>query len=620
VDLTTQTVQWDARCCQLLGVERSAPPDLHRCIDLIHPEDRPLVLAAFARAADPAGDGLYAVEQRTLLPDGSVRWVFARGQMLFAGSGGDRVPQRLTGVLSDIHARAEALHRLQRAQQRAAFAEAAVRGFIYEWNFQTGTVERTAGIYDVLGYRPEDLAENIVAWRDLIHPEDYERVGTSQLPKLQTQDTYTLEYRLRHRAGHYIHVWDRGVVERNPNGQPQRVVGMTIDISARKQVEEELADVEERLRLALTMSGLTVAQSDTDARYTWIYNPHPDFALDRVVGKLDDELEAHAEARRLTAIKREVIATGIPFRGEIVYPVSDGVRTYDVTLEPRRDANGAIIGLLTAALDVTELKRTQAALEELNRTLEQRVAVRTAELQHANEELARSNRELERSNRELDRFAYVASHDLKSPLRAIDNLASWIAQDAAHLMPLASQEHLDKLRGRARRLETMLDDLLHYSRAGRRRRDPEWVDTAAVAHAVAAAVRGEHAAPSTLQIDVAPDLPSLYCEREVFAVVLRNLIDNAVKHHHAPAAAVISVTAVRRPGEVEFCVADNGPGIDPEYHTRIFEVFQTLRPRDEVEGSGMGLAIVKKAVATNGGRLWLTSEPGKGSAFHFTWP
>jgi signal transduction histidine kinase len=121
-------------------------------------------------------------------------------------------------------------------------------------------------------------------------------------------------------------------------------------------------------------------------------------------------------------------------------------------------------------------------------------------------------------------------------------------------------------------------------------------------------------------VQVAGDLPRLRCARPPFETVLRNLIGNAVKHHHRPQGGIVAVSAHVEEGMVQFCVADNGPGIAPEHHARIFEVFQTLRPRDQVEGSGMGLAIAKKSVEAAGGRIWVESTPGEGAAFYFTWP
>jgi signal transduction histidine kinase len=263
-------------------------------------------------------------------------------------------------------------------------------------------------------------------------------------------------------------------------------------------------------------------------------------------------------------------------------------------------ASQAAITLENARL-YAQLKENEAALRELNSTLEQRVERRTAELQ--------------RSNRELDQFAYVASHDLKAPLRAINHLANWIEEDAGHLLPATSHEHLEKLQGRVQRMETLLDDLLAYSRAGRQRHPAETVDTAELVRNVIEAV----VPPTGFTVNILGTLPQMRVERAPLESVLRNLIGNAIKHHDAP-AGVIEISARELEDFVEFTVKDDGPGIAPEFHQRIFEMFQTLKPRDLVEGSGVGLAVVKRTVESRGGTVTVESHVGEGAIFRFTWP
>jgi len=234
--------------------------------------------------------------------------------------------------------------------------------------------------------------------------------------------------------------------------------------------------------------------------------------------------------------------------------------------------------------------------------LEQRVAERTAEL--------------ERSNRELDQFAYVASHDLRSPLRAIDTLAHWVTQDAGDVLPETSRVHLHKLRGRIKRMDALLNDLLDYSRAGRHHHTPEMVDTGALVRDLADFL----AQPAGFQVRLVEPMPRLLAERIPLETVFRNLIGNAIKHHHDAAVGYVEVSARDCGSWYEFTVADNGPGIDPAYHKRIFELFQTLKPRDEVEGSGNGLAIVKRLVESRGGTVAVDSASGAGASFRFTWP
>jgi signal transduction histidine kinase len=254
------------------------------------------------------------------------------------------------------------------------------------------------------------------------------------------------------------------------------------------------------------------------------------------------------------------------------------------------------------ACEVAQRHDAEQALRELNRTLEQRVGERTMEL--------------EERNRELDQFVYTASHDLRSPLRAIHHLAAWIHQDAGEILPDASQVHLAKLQGRILRLERMLDDLLAYSRAGRQRHPPAWVDLAELVQETI-----ELLAPSPgMAIGVFNRPGLVYTERVPLEIVLRNLIGNAIKHHDRPADGRITIALEEDAQWLVFSVTDDGPGIDPAFHLRIFQLFQTLRPRDEVEGSGMGLALVKKTVESRGGQVELASAVGQGATFRFRWP
>ena len=274
-------------------------------------------------------------------------------------------------------------------------------------------------------------------------------------------------------------------------------------------------------------------------------------------------------------------------------------RWFDVYAVRVGDEGSMRVALLFT--DTTEQRTAEQALRALNDELEDRVEARTAEL--------------ERSNAELDQFAYVASHDLKAPLRAIDSLATWIEEDAEGALPEPSVRHLSLLRGRVGRMERLLDSLLTYSRVGRKEAAPEAIDTAALVREAVALV----APPAGVEVQVAGTFPTLVSARAPLALVIRNLVSNAVKHHDRPDGRV--TVSARMDGDwAEFTIADDGPGIAPEYRDRVFGLFQTLRPRDEVEGSGMGLSIVKKAVQSRGGQVWIEPGAERGAMFRFTWP
>ncbi|WP_445776939.1 PAS domain S-box protein [Shewanella sp.] len=222
--------------------------------------------------------------------------------------------------------------------------------------------------------------------------------------------------------------------------------------------------------------------------------------------------------------------------------------------------------------------------------------------------------ELSRSNSELHNFAYVASHDLKSPLRGIDQLASWLEEDLKGKLTSQDAEHLSLMRGRINRMEQLLDDLLAYSRAGKKD-DISDIDLVSVIENVFDLCNTHN----TFTIETHLAVSRITTASVPLEQVLRNLINNAIKHHHT-GKGKIEITVTVQGEFYEFIVNDDGPGIPAEFADKIFDMFTTLKPRDEVEGSGMGLAIVKKIIRTVEGDIKLDTGVTKGASFRFTWP
>jgi PAS domain S-box-containing protein len=231
------------------------------------------------------------------------------------------------------------------------------------------------------------------------------------------------------------------------------------------------------------------------------------------------------------------------------------------------------------------------------------------------QEKEQQRQELERSNADLESFAYVASHDLKAPLRAISHLAEWIEEDVAATASTDTSDNLRLLRGRVTRLQGLLDGLLAYARVGRTSDDAEDIDVAEMVSEIVALL----APPPGFVVSCEGPMPAIRTHRVPLRAVLENLIANGVKHHDR-AEGRISVSMRLEDGVAEFRVNDDGPGIAPRFHERIFVIFQTLASRDDVESSGIGLAIVKKRIENHGGRIWVESAPPiRGTTFAFTW-
>ncbi len=229
--------------------------------------------------------------------------------------------------------------------------------------------------------------------------------------------------------------------------------------------------------------------------------------------------------------------------------------------------------------------------------------------------LAAAMQELRNSNEELRNFAYVVSHDLKAPLRGIGSLADWLQADYAEQLGSEGRKYLQLLMGRVRRMDQLIDGILEYSRVGRVTEARTYIDLDQVVRESVDLL----VPPAHIRIVIDGALPSVAGEPTRMRQLFQNLLSNAIKFMDKP-HGLIRVSAHAADGVWHFTVADNGPGIDPRHHEKIFQLFQTLAPRDRIEGTGVGLALARKIVELHGGHIWVESTPGQGSKFHFTFP
>jgi signal transduction histidine kinase len=230
---------------------------------------------------------------------------------------------------------------------------------------------------------------------------------------------------------------------------------------------------------------------------------------------------------------------------------------------------------------------------------------------------------LEERNQELNNFVHIVSHDLKAPLRAVSNLSQWIEEDLEGKVLADTQPQLKLLRNRVDRMVATIDGLLDYARIGRTDKS---IEPVCVAELLAEAIESltpsptcSSAEPLPWHITISPHLPTFETNRILLSQVFTNLIGNAIVHHHR-ADGSIQISCRECGDFYEFGVIDDGPGIAPEHHIKIFQIFQAVNPQNRSDSTGIGLAIVKKIVETQGGTIRLESELGNGTAFYFTWP
>lgn len=286
------------------------------------------------------------------------------------------------------------------------------------------------------------------------------------------------------------------------------------------------------------------------------------------------------------------VVQGFKNKEQVANAIGKGDYDIKVPLLSRRDRLGKALSEMR-----DNLKRSKIKEEENRRSMEAYTI------------------SLEKKNRELDQFAYITSHDLKSPLRGINNLTEWIMEDMGENLSPDSQRHFEMLRGRVHRMEALINSILKYSRAGRTEENQEKVNTYKLVNDILSQME----VPQNGAILVDEKLPDVTANKRDLQEVFNVFISNAI-NHNTTEQPVVNITFKTLGTKVEFCVADNGPGIPEVYQEKVFTIFQTLERRDDVENVGAGLAIGKKIVEDYGGKIRLESEADKGARFYFEWP
>jgi PAS domain S-box-containing protein len=546
--------------------------------------------------------GAWGASTATIIVSAVSLWFAAEGQGPFALKGGLVTAQMLAAqtfllfaVLTSLIVVAVLAERA-RAQDQLELVIRGTDAGVWDWNMLTHEVYLSPRWKSMLGYQDHEIVDRFEAWESRIHPEDHSRALAEFRDYLAGKvDHYELEHRLRHRDGTYRWVLSRGLALRDASGRPVRVAGSNLDITASKQAAAALLESERHFSAAFDDSPIGMDVVDVQGRFVRVnaaYCRMLGYTFERLRGMHIRDVTHPEDLPRDEESMREFLnGQRRTYQTEKRYIRSNGEIVWallNVTMIA--DAGGHPLHFFGQIQDISQLKRDE-------------------------DELRRQAQELARSNQELDDFAYIASHDLKTPLRGIDNLAKWIFEDATAVLPDSSREHLRKLRQRIARLDRLLDDLLQYSRAGHQLGDRQAIQTGSLVRSIVELLNP----PPGFAVHVADGMPSLTTYRTPLELVFRNLIDNAIKHHDRP-VGTIEISATVNGRFVEFSIHDDGPGIPTEYHERIFRMFQTLKPRDESEGSGIGLAVVKKVVERQGGRVTIESQPGQGTTFRFTWP
>lgn len=604
LDIPADRLEWSEQSYRIFGMPLGRPLTLHDFTGCIHPDDLEELTTAWQAALEGTP---YDIEHR-IVAGNEVKWVRERAEVRFDAEGR---PFEALGTVQDITER-----RFLEDEQRQLLKHLDTVANASPVLFWSSGVDKG---WDWVNHRwleftgrtiEEELGDG---WARGVHPDDLELCTKVYLQSFALRQPFSMEYRLRRADGEYRWLLGRGMPRYDADGEFVGFIGSCLDISSERQALEALWESEERLRLALQAAGQGLFDADvasgrmtvspeyarmlgydpatfSEDRESWVGRIHPE-DRDRVVATLDRYLKGELNAYR------------IEFRLRMASGAWKWVLSVGAVVEHAADGNP--VRMIGTHTDISARKQAEEELQGLNAQLEQRVAERTAQLEAA--------------NRELESFSYSVSHDLKAPLRGIDGYSQILVEDFDDRLDEEGRQLVRNIRHGVAQMHQLIEDMLAYSRMERRTLEARRVDLQAL---VAAVVAGRNADEGARTIVIDQQVPELecHCDRDGLTLVLRNLLENALKFTRECSEARIEIGARREAGQVLLWVRDNGIGFDMQYHDTIFDMFQRLHRAEDYPGTGVGLALVKKAMNRMGGRTWAESAPGEGATFYLELP
>lgn len=475
---------------------------------------------------------------------------------------------------------------LGKKDQIVEFLQIASLDGLWYWDLEKPEHEwMSPDFWRTFGYDPSEKQHLASEWQDLIHPDDLQ-VALVNL-KRHCEDPshgYDQTVRFTHRDGSTVWIRCRGQALHNASGRPTRMLGAHTDLTAIKRSEERLS------AFVAALPGLALIL-DEDGIYHEVMTTRETLLVERsadLIGRTVYDVLPAENAAAIVAIIHDVIESGEPRSLEYSLDTLSGLRWFEGHAVPypapsRTGDNPGKRMVVWHAQDISDRK--------------------AAEL------------ELKAKNEELRQLSYIAAHDLRSPLIAIERATEWLAEDIEADLNVDGTKYLDIIRRRAGRMQNLLDGLLDYARTARSIAPVE-IDSRS---GLQGAIELAGAEDSPFAVHLGDHLPLIVADGVLFQQIFQNLIGNAIKHHDRDSGSIWIDYEASRDKHV-FTVKDDGPGIPARSQERVFQIFQTLKSKDEAEVSGVGLSIVKKAVEAMKGSIAIESGPDRGTTFRITLP
>ena len=589
--VATGEVDWSEELFHIVGLDPAAEPPNYAVQEAMFTPDSWTRLTQAIEHSVATG-APYELELEVLRPDGSMRWAIARAETTRNSEG---TTEFLHGTFQDVTELKLARADLARALERSKLATTAASMGVWDWNVADNELHWDETMYTLYGVDADAFSGAFEAWQATVHPDDLAEAERDLNDALTGERVFDTAFRILRRDGETRYIRGNAVVHRSADGSPTRMVGINWDITSQRKAELAVQASEALLREFVSHAPAAIAMLDTELRYLqtsnrWLgeHNLHGQKIIGRRYSEVSPENASHWQP-----IHERVLAGAIESKDEDSYTSPNGNVVWQKwEARPWREPDGEIGGLLFFTQNITDRK--------------------TMELQ-----LQRQKDELERSNLDLEQFAYVASHDLQEPLRAVAGCSQILQRRYGGQLDASADELIGHIVDGAERMQALILALLSYSRVGTSGGDLEEVDFD-FAFQQALANLQSAITETQARVTVGP-LPTLLGDVGQITQLFQNFVGNALKYR-GERAPEVQVAARLEADEWIFSIRDNGVGIEPQYFERIFMIFQRLHTRKEYPGTGIGLAICSKIVERHGGRLWVESTAGEGSTFFFTIP
>ncbi len=603
VDLATMIAFWSDEVYRIHEMEKGTPIKVEEGINFYREDFRPVIQNAINNAIENRSS--WDEECILLTKTGKEIWVRAIGHPVFE----DGQLTGLRGLFMDIDETKRKTLELDETYEKLQLSVEAGQIAIWIWDMKTNELDWNDQAYDVFGVT-KDFEPTFEKFSSMIHPDDLNYVVESSQKSIETGDKFDIQFRFNKGNGDEIILSGRGDIVRDEEGNPIQMIGINMDITDRNEMVENLKRQESQLRSFVEQAPAAVAMFDKDMKYITVSNKwyeHNRIEGQSIIGKSHYDVLPQVKKRKdWLKIHNRVLAGEELSKGKDQFTRIDNSEVWiSWTAIPWHNADGEIGGMILYVSDITkEVEYT----EELENEIEART-----------QQIRKQAENLEQVNKELESFSYSISHDLRAPLRSINGFSDILMEDYAEQLDEEGKRLMGIVKESAVTMGQLIDDILEFSRLGKKKIQKSEIDMTKLFESVCEVETGSY---SDKQIDLKiDDLPNAQGDVALIKQVVVNLVSNAFKYSSKEDKIVINIGLDQsEENEVAYFIKDNGTGFKMEYHDKLFGVFNRLHSKNEFEGTGVGLAIVKRIINKHGGKIWAESEEGKGSIFFFSLP